>query len=232
EQFALEKFFSNAIEDKAVPVLDQIANGPFPPKLTQQQLELLAIFTAFQRTRVPTFRDHAKRIYELLMTDQMQMHARNKGNFEADAIAMELENGEKINRELLEEVRQRFERRETQIEADQGISLMPMLNIADLLISVFLSMAWRFCKSDGDEQFITSDNPVAMTDTGPLGGNLLSPTAEFLFPLSDKIILHLSRRRGVESAVVGQELVRSANWIQAKTAQKHVFTSTRASALN
>lgn len=188
--------------------------------LDSEQRSLLAFFVAVSLTRVPSFREPAKYLYELMAQDTLK----NQIDIQ------------KIQGSLPSAIEKLWKEDKIKITVHEWITLKHMIQSALTISNSMLSKTWQFFKPDGNSEFITSDNPTIFTTNKNVGPHSIGPAhpwAELLFPLQKNFMLcctplleHSKSWRKYSDCLVfevNSETVRKINSDFAKRARKFVF---------
>ncbi len=119
-------------------------------------------YIALSHTRVPTFERSMNRITELLSAKQLEFTIANDRALQSIVNKLNERSGEKMT---LEEYRKQLTGGSVVVsQTNRGWTLRQMFQML-LLQRVIFDMAWTFLPaSEGDDGFLTSDNPVALFD--------------------------------------------------------------------
>ena len=221
----VEDFFANEIEDPAVAILDKVVSSSFPPELTEGQRLTLAAFMAFQKTRVPAFREMVEEFSSEVGTMSAKMLASHPEAFKRNVERFEKATGGKV--EDPEAIRQEWLSETFRAVARPQVSLKLLLDVAPNLIQPISNMHWSFLLSKNGAEFLTSDNPVVWHNPNAnaiLRHGLATPEVEITFPLSSHLCLFCQWEPKTQSQVVSNSVVDIVNMRMITWARRHVFT--------
>ena len=214
---AIEKLLGKT-EDRAIPLLRELAGGRDVSALSPEQREWVAVFLGYMSVRIPGFRKNVEASMAEVMTLVGKMAASQPKYFERTMREAARAAGKELTQDP-EEVRQFVLRGEYEVTTNPAFSLAMMLEMGLKVAEYILNFEWRVLDTDGD-LFITSDRPVVLvaTEKAPFpfnGAGWLTPNMEATFPLSPKACLlislhHPAGRERIASAQVAEINLRTS----------------------
>ncbi len=181
---AMEQFLG-AIEGAAAPVLRQISENDV--SLSRVEREKLALFMVTAMLRVPRAREWS----EKLAHDVVQLRARTMasapGALESALAEVEVRSGVK-SKVTAERLREFMLSDGYTLKINPVVSLQSLVELTPQLLPILFYMRWTILKAEGDDVFLTSDNPFVYVDPtharGFWGVGLLNLGIELTFPIS------------------------------------------------
>jgi hypothetical protein len=178
------------MEDVALPLLLRIRDRDFA--FNQEDRLTFAGYVALAHTRVPTFEKVVNRIATLKEAYKLEHVAHDRKALEAVVARIQAETGEELD---VDDYFKKLTGGSAYVEqTDRGWSLKQMFTSMLALQKVIFGMHWCFLTApDGDDGFLTSDNPVSLFDIAEGSshgiGFASSPAPHFTFPISREICL-------------------------------------------
>jgi len=218
--------FLTAIEAHGEDAARAFLADPF--RLTEEDRLTLSYFLALQYLRTPAALTHTMAASQALMELLFALEFADEGEFRRtyrDAVDA------KAGDDEIDGLRRRMEG-ELELDDLEGQAFRLVLKAADDVAVTIASMEWHVMQATEDE-FITSDRPMALHDPAPAfpwSGHALasSPKAETTFPLSPEHMLFLFEGRPrVGRVKVGAEDVRELNLRTYSWAEHHVYGRTQ-----
>jgi hypothetical protein len=199
------------LENLAMPSLRELRLRHF--ELSLQDKLTFAGYIALSHTRVPAFERSMNRISSLVTGKQLELTVRDDQALQSVIDKIREESGED---HTIEEFRKGITSGNVKLtQGNRGWSLSQMFQKTLFLQKVIFEMKWTFLLApEGDEGFLTSDNPVSLFDPmrGFAGtGFSSSPAAHFTFPISRDVCLLASHKRGGAAIEVNSSQARSVN---------------------
>ncbi len=198
-QFVFEHTLQK-LEDISLPVLRKLRNQQF--NISPEERLTFAGYVALSYTRVPTFEGVINKFTLLYQASEIKKFASDAEKM----AALAREESERTGIEVSpEEVRGRLTGGTVYLtQTNRGWSLQQMVKVMMLVQTILFDMSWTFLISpDGDQGFLTSDNPVSLFAPGavvPSVGILSSPNSYLTFPISRDVCFHAKHRPGVPQA--------------------------------
>jgi len=182
------------IEGGANPIASKIDNHE---PISLEEKEMLSLFIAFLKVRVPDFEKFVNGSYEKVVRRTARIMFSSEERIGAMMRKRESEPGEKSKvtpKELMDFVlNERYD-----VVPDRNESLRVMLSLSTKFANLFRQMEWFFLCSPEQTSFITTDNPFTLVP--PLdsksfyGVGIATEGAEKLVPLSQESCLMMCYR--------------------------------------
>jgi hypothetical protein len=183
---SFESFLSR-VEGDAMPILKGLQDRDIT--IAGIDREKLAVFLSLMLYRVPVARDWIDGQISDLGHFSARCTARQPGLLEAQIEQYERETGKKIATSA-EKMREFLLSNRYSVKASSAMSLKAVADFSLRLSMALMGMEWTVLKTDGDEVFTTSDNPVVYSDTkgksAIWGCPILNQNVEIIFPMSPK----------------------------------------------
>jgi hypothetical protein len=222
----VEDFFSE-VETAAAPRLQKLRDGNI--KLTPQEKSELASFIALLKTRTRAYRESvniiASKMHVLAAKETLETSGGVEGLVKKN---VEL-GGENIDPEQVRQALQAVVDDNVIVEqTSKAWTIKQALERSQDLADLIESMKWNLLEALGDDQFITSDNPVVITD--PIGrmrgpkGYRPSILTQLQFPVSPRYML-VGDFMGPNETLqkISPELLRKLQHNQLVSAHKEVY---------
>jgi hypothetical protein len=202
------------LEDVSLPVLKKLRSSQLD--INPEERLTFAGYMALSYTRVPTFERTINRVTAIHEALEVEKFAANVENLKLMAKEERELTGQEVT---ADEIRGRFTGGNVVVtQKSREWSLSQMVRVTIMIQQILFNMRWIFLVApDGDQGFLTSDNPVSLFDAPhvdvPGTGFLSSSEAYLTFPVSRDICLLLRHRAGVSQAVtrVASSRVREVN---------------------
>ncbi len=180
-----EKFLS-AIEGSATSVLrEQIDKEE--SVLGKAEREKLALYIVIAMLRVPRARNWVEKTHKDLTELIMKTAARVPGRLESLLAELEEKSGEKSNT-TADQLREFVLKDRYRLEVNPIVSLQTIFELAPQLHPILYFFQWQVLRTESDDKFLTSDNPVVYVDPtlprGFWGVGLMNQGLELTFPIS------------------------------------------------
>lgn len=213
------------LESEATPILRQFAERDVLE--SNQAKAILAEFIGMMSARVPAARNLTGDIAAQPATKKLREATKDTELFRAAYEKIGLRLKEPLP---FEELRAKLISGYQFREVSKVNSLRRMLNMGWMNAAYLLEMNWVIRRSQGDEFFVTSDNPVV--SVLPDGRGRATPGVAFsqrsvhiVFPLNPGACLLASRSTGKRSQEVVAAWVRSVNKVVMSMAERWLFAS-------
>jgi hypothetical protein len=213
------------LEDRAPKVRDFAARGKFS---NENNKKVAAEFVGLMSARVPAARNLASDIAGESITDELREVTEYEELFRATY--------ERLSPQLktpipAAEVRERLLRGERFRDVSAANRLIRMLDMGWKNADQLMQMNWTVWRSQGDELFVTSDNPVvSIVPTGlglaAPGRAFAHPGVQIVFPLNPKVCL-FATREAMTPGDVPSARVRRVNKMVMAMAERWLFASER-----
>jgi len=178
-RFEIEEFLGKDIEGPAGPLIDKL---DAERGLSSEEKAHLALYIAFQKTRVPFFEKFSNELAEKMDKERLLNTLNDKALFER----IMSENAEKYKAwkriPSREEMIKALEEDRVQMKYPRGHSLKTMLQLSGPLSDLYAQWRWILLETKASN-FITSDNPAVTISLARKEGGTLGETT---FPLSPK----------------------------------------------
>jgi hypothetical protein len=200
------------LEDATLPILNRLRNADFA--LDRQDRLTFAGYVALSYTRVPTFERFVNHIAALNSAKQLEHIATDRSALEWAVAEMEKEAGEKID---VEEYHKKLTGGSVYAEqTNRAWSLKQMFESMLTLQKDIYKMFWTFLIApDGDDGFLTSDNPVAFFHPAEGINERIGPATlaapYFTFPVCKEICLLTQPFRNPGQVALNASDVRQVN---------------------
>jgi len=198
-KFEIEEFLGNDIESPASPLIDKL---DAEKELSSAEKNHLALYIAFQKTRVPFFEKFSNELAEKFDKDKLLKVLKDKALFERFMI----DNAEKYKNLIKvpsrEEMIRTIEEDRVQMKYPRAHSLKNMLKLSVPLSDLYAQWQWILLEGQGAE-FITSDNPVVTISLARKEGGSFGETT---FPLSPAHCLLIEQETKGKFAVTQDDL--------------------------
>ena len=197
-RFEIEEFLANYIEDPANPLIDKLDQET---ELNQAEKSHLALYIAFQRTRVPYFKKFSDELTEIFHKEAMLKILKDEklfGRFMA-------ENAEKhkILKRIpsREEMIKAIEEGRVKMKYPRASSLKSMLEVSVPLSDLYSGLQWILLRGKGSA-YITSDNPATTMSFAKKTGDSRGETT---FPISPQHCILIDQEIQGKVAIVEEE---------------------------
>ena len=190
----IESSLLSDIEGGTNPIIDKIdSHKPISP----DEKEMLALFVAFLKVRVPDFEKSVNESYERVERRKARIMFSNEERIEAMMRKRESELDERMKispKELMDFVlNEKYD-----VIPHRNESLLVMLSLSKKFTNLFQQMEWLFLCSPEQTSFITTDNPFTLVpppDSNSFYGvGIATGGAKKLVPLSRKSCLMMCDR--------------------------------------
>jgi len=223
-----EDALSDIIEGPAANALNSLRFSQIPSFDDQQQL---ALFIGFMLARTPSYRkfyeEQHNKEYEL----QLKFIATSKERFLKWSDEYKKLNNEPLANDI-EELRQEILNDEYKIQVHPNLRLYIMQKISLSTSFILADMKWIIEKSGNNIHFITSDNPIIVTNPNYQGGyytpSLLTEGTEIYIPISKDINLLMIKSEeevlDIQINVVNKEVIKKRNRAIVSTASRFIYS--------
>jgi hypothetical protein len=148
----LEDVFGKMIEDPALRVIRKIPSRPYSDfELNTDEMTALVMFISLLSTRGPSFRGGVEEVYRLGVQAVGER-----------VIGEQLERGE-VPEVLRRKIEEQGLWNAIQVQIKNWASLLPMLQVAAFGADSLLGKQWPFVLTEGNNSFLTADNPFVFT---------------------------------------------------------------------
>jgi hypothetical protein len=221
----IERILFQIIDDSIQPVFLKLAAGQC---LTHDERGALAMFAAFQITRVPEFhgsvtqaaRELLERVSDGAFADAADVAGRMK------AMESRTGNSSTVTPEALIEA---WQSRSVRLTVSPKLGLGAMLHISPEVAELLMNFDWTIMVAARNRAFVLSDNPFAIvpsrTSGRPLDGvGLSSPGALKYLPLTKHHCLRMGKQGyGFRYAMVDSAVVRVININTARNSRRFLY---------
>lgn len=213
-----ERLLNELVERPANQVLHNLRNDHYV--LYDNDRMFLSIYMATMLKRVPYHRSKIQsQIPEVLKkaTSDVRKDIRQRqatGSFSAEQARQYLQESEMVENKYAEELPSEVRMEIFAPWPSEGV------------IEAIYNMDWRFVIAEGDEYFVTSDNPVFFFESYGLG----TSGSEITFPVSNKIVLFGSRIPILDNNIFTKntkQFVREANRRLIFHAERFIYSTER-----
>ncbi len=221
-RFEIEEFLGKDIEYPAGPLIDKL---DAETELSPEEKSHLALYIAFQKTRVPFFEKFSNELAEKFDKEGLLKLLNNEPLFER----FMAENTEKYKKfakvPSREEVIKAIEENRVQMKYPRGHSLKNMLQLSLPLSDLYAQRQWILLEAK-TLSFITSDNPAVTISLARKEGGTLGETT---FPLSPKHCVLIDQESQGKFAVTEEDLdgIREINRRTLLHATRYLFGSSK-----
>jgi len=198
----IESLLAIDIEGKAAPIIERITKRDI--KLKDDEREILAVFAALMRTRIPAFDREANGVINTFSRWYAKFSLPTVSAVEEDLRRFEKETGESMGDVAASEVFSMIQEDTYEIQVGRRGKIRLMLEVGLGLLPKLLGLDWNFLFAPPGAAFITTDNPFTVVP--PPGHDLdrqdygvLTPEAITVLPLSTDACLSFCRGRGAVS---------------------------------
>jgi hypothetical protein len=199
-RFEIEEFLGNDIENPAGPLIDKLDDEK---ELSSEEKAHLALYIAFQKTRVPFFEKFSNELAEKFDKEGLLKVLNNEPLFEK----FMAEHAEKYKNlaqmPSREEMIMAIEENRIQMTYPRAHSLKNMLQISLPLSDLYAQRQWILLEAKV-LSFITSDNPAVTISLARKDGGMLGET---IFPLSPRHCILIDQENRGKFAVTEEDLV-------------------------
>lgn len=190
---AFENFLADQIESPAAKALKALqTTGQVP---SDDDKHRLALFLAYMLVRTPAYRTFYEPQFNKEISTLLQLNAKDKEHFQRWADDYETIHKEPIANDV-EQLRQEILDGKYKTEVHPNFSLYIMQKLGSNCADLLLSMKWIIIKSPEDLYFLSSDNPIIVTNPNCMGfyspGLGLENTRIFV-PISKRVGLLMVR---------------------------------------
>lgn len=195
----MEQFFVDLIEGELNYLIQEIDKLPFGSPISNELKQKICILMASMVVRVPG----AKRETEELYTEFFKMHFQHVPMSEEEKTAIKeqvkKEEGRKISDKDLEDAIQAFADGKLKLSVSSNLFVKDILSRIDDFANIFYGMKMCIVRGDGNNLFITTDNPVAYfvpkdkVDFYNAPRSLMSKYTEVNFPLTKDYCIIMTR---------------------------------------
>jgi hypothetical protein len=186
----IEKMLA-AVEGQTKPIIDKLIHKQ---KITAQDKEVLATFTALMQSRVPAFEKHISGFFEQIVTKAMKMMFSNERYTEQVIADFEKKKGKKPPYSA-KEWKDAVLRGDITVHATRTPSLHAMVTLFVPMTQMLTGMDWTFAYAPQQTSFVISDNPFILfpprsydpKSPWPIG--VMTPGAKKILPLAQNCCL-------------------------------------------
>ena len=210
----IETILANDVEMPGGNAIDTILNGG---KLNDDERWCLALHVAVMLKRTPAYREWAREGYPEKVPPFME-------KFREDIRA-----GRLVLSHDIEKAIAFIDTQEEMFLSEMPSSLKASIEnplSVHRILDFILSMHWRVYVSDGQQMFVTSDNPLYYT----MSCGLANYDSEFFLPLSPSHLLHACRKEptsGLPRYRMPCRIVKLVNKLTVSNAHKMVYSPSR-----
>ncbi len=198
-RFEIEEFLGRDIESPAGPLIDKLDSET---ELSREEKSHLALYIAFQKTRVPFFEKFSNELAEKFDKEGLLKVLNNEPLFEKFMAehAEKYKNLAKVPSR--EEMIKAIEENRVQMKYPRAHSLKNMLQIALPLSDLYAQRQWILLEAK-TSTFITSDNPAVTISLMRKDGGMVGETT---FPLSPSHCTLIDQENTGKFAVIEEDM--------------------------
>lgn len=222
---AVEKVLAK-LEGEIWPIIDQLS-GKDPLLPVGQDLEALALFIAFFRTRTPVFEREQQHSVNDFYNWWMKAQSPTP---EALAEAIERTTGEAMDPNEADRLHNLIHSDGYEVESPRQNNIKLMLDLSLTLCDELKAMRWSVIRSPEESAFITCDNPFVLIpppghDFSLSGVGVRTPGASVIVPLHARAAILLENRdsRRPTMLVARKNFVRLVNPLIAANSDRYIF---------
>ncbi len=217
-RFEIEEFLGNSIEGPASPIIDKL---DAEIELSPEEKAHLALYVAFQKTRVPFFEKFSNQLAEKMDKEALLKTLRDEALFERfmSESAEKYKTWKKVPSR--EELIRTIEENRVKMEYPRAHSLKTMLQLSLPLGDLYTQCQWTLLEAK-ESSFITSDNPAVTISLARKEGGMLGETT---FPLSPRHCVLIDQETGGRFMITEESLdgVREINRRTLLHATRYLF---------
>jgi hypothetical protein len=225
------------IENVVIPLLRKLrSNDP----LSSSEWADIAIYIAIQYGRTPTARKRMDDVYTIIVTNEVKFHLAETLNapdgymnlsveFESEHPDIKFPSREALGEMILKPGPI------GEMHADNGTFVKMFFEMSEEIAAGLLSRRWQLLQAPRGSSFITSDNPVALLNRGPLPPNrnlaILVEGVEIYMPIDSTNCLAIDSRPNNGEFMkhkVNKRNVRAINHLVFSQAGKFVISGNKA----
>lgn len=193
--------------------------------MSDDQAEAFIQFAAAQMIRVETHFNRLEAVMSPILQEMGERLAKHSEEFKTGLIDRLRKT--KLGEDEISELMASLERGEFTLTAHRSYIVATFLQNLDTVRNEFRRMGWNFLDSDnGNPQFVTSDNPLVLTETGPNQGRPLgirNPNIEITMPLSPTMVAVASWDGGRSYGILEKESIDAVNQRTINQASRFVY---------
>jgi hypothetical protein len=217
-----------SIESDTKPLFEKLDSSLV---IENEEKYKLAIFIAFQQTRVPFFQKQTDELKDKMMKDIMKLQFNSVERTKSILKELEKQKGENIDVNP-EEMYKYIRDDKYSIEFSKEEYLMTMLTLSEKTALYFLQMNWVFIFAPEGTGFIISDNPfniVPSTDYNQnYGIGIITSGAQKIIPLTSKVLLSIHDKGDLILKVkMNKKQIRTLNIITATNSDKIIVSKNK-----